>query len=142
MTFGEKLKQARKKQGLTQKELADLSGVGLRSITNYERGTHLPQKEEIYARLAKTLGVSVSSLQDENAVFVMEAGKRYGGRGRKKAEEVIRTFRVAAAGGELDDDDLDFIRDAMMQTYWDAKQYNQRFANHRYQKGDADGQEN
>ena len=62
--------------------------------------------------------------------------------GIAEAEEVIRTFRVAAAGGELDDDDLDFIRDAMMQTYWDAKQYNQRFANHRYQKGDADGQEN
>lgn len=134
MTFAEKLRSARKDAGLTQKQLAQNCHIGLRTITNYENGTHLPQKEETYTALAHALGVTAESLKDENSDFVMKAQTEYGGKGRRQAEEVIRSFRVAAAGGELDDDDLDFIKEAMMQTYWDAKRYNQRFANRRYQK--------
>lgn len=142
MTFAEKLREARKEAGLTQKELAQKCHIGLRSITNYENGTHLPQKEEIYTTLAHALDVTPESLKDENSDFIIKARQQYGGRGSKQAEEIIRSFRVAAAGGELDDNDLDYIKEAMMQTYWDAKKYNQRFVNKRYLKGnDADGKE-
>lgn len=132
MTFAEKLRDARKQAGMTQKELAQMSHLGLRTITNYEKGTHMPQKEETYTNLANALGITVESLKDENSDFVIKAQQQYGGKGRKQAEELIRSFRVAAAGGEFDDNDLDFIKDAMMQTYWDAKRYNQRFTNKRY----------
>ncbi len=133
MTFGEKLRTARKLSGLTQKELAQESQLSLRTIVSYEKGDRMPKQENSYVQLAQALGVTVESLKDENSEFIVEAENKYGGKGRKQAEEIIRSFRVAAAGGELDDDDLDFIKEAMMQTYWDAKRYNQRFANKRYQ---------
>lgn len=141
MTFAEKLRKARQDAGLTQKELSQKSHVALRNIASYELGEHLPRKDETYTFLADALGVTVDSLKDENSDFVTKAAQQYGGRGKKQAEEIIRGFRVAAAGGELDDDDLDYIKEAMMQTYWDAKKYNQRFVNKRYLKGnDADGE--
>lgn len=134
MTFAEKLKTARKQAGLTQKQLADHSHVALRTIANYESGERMPKKAETYEHLARALGTTVKSLKDENSDFVVAAETKYGGKGRKQAEEIIRSFRVAAAGGELDDDDLDFIKEAMMQTYWDAKKYNQRFTNKRFRQ--------
>ena len=132
MTFGEKLKTARKQAGLTQKELAQESQLSLRTIINYENGDRMPKQEKAYRQLARVLGITPESLKDENSDFIVEAENIYGGKGRKQAEEIIRSFRVAAAGGELDDDDLDFIKEAMMQTYWDAKRYNRRFTNKRY----------
>lgn len=137
MTFAEKLRTARTRIGMTQGELARKAHVNIRTITNYENGERLPKKEQTYDDLARALGITVASLKDENSDFIIEAEAQYGGKGRKQAEEVIRAFRVAAAGGELDDDDLDFIRDAMMQTYWDAKEYNKRFTNKRY-KSDSE----
>lgn len=138
MEFGEKVKTARLAKGLTQKQLAETTGIALRTIQNYELGERHPKKKSTYQILAAALGVQESSLMDEGEEFLLEAHEQYGGRGRKQAEEIIKNFRVAAAGGELDDADLDFIRDAMMQTYWDAKKYNQRFTNHRYQNKDGE----
>ena len=138
MTFGEKLKTARKKAGLTQKQLAENSLVALRTIANYESGERMPKKEETYMHLARALGITVESLKDKNTDFVVKAKQNYGGKGSRQAEEIIRSFRVAAAGGELDDDDLDFIKEAMMQTYWDAKRYNQRFTNKRHLNDSGD----
>ena len=138
MTFAEKLKEARKQAGLTQKELARKSRLAPRTIANYESGERMPKKQETYDILARVLGITVESLKDENSDFIVEAEYKYGGKGRKQAEKIIRSFRVAAAGGELDDNDLEFIKEAMMQTYWDAKEYNRRFTNRRYLHEDED----
>ena len=132
MTFGDRLKEARTRAGLSQKQLAESSHLALRTITSYENGERLPKKEETYLALAQALDIPVTSLKDtpgdgDSATEALP--KSYGGHGRRKAEEIIRTFRIAAAGGELDDDDLDFIRDAMIQTYADAKNYNRRLVN-------------
>ena len=140
MTFSEKIRNARTVRGLSQKDLAAATGITERTIQNYETGASLPKKRDTYARLASALGVSADMLMDENASFVLQASEQYGSRGRRQAEEVIRNFRVAAAGGELDDDDLEFIKEAMMQTYEDAKKYNARFRNRRFQAG-SDSQE-
>ena len=137
MTFSEKLKAARKQAGLSQRQLAEEAQVSLRTITGYENGECVPKQEATYGKLARALGITEESLKDENSDFMLEARKHYGGRGWKQAEEVVRAFRVAAAGGELDDDDLEFIREAMMQTYWDAKRYNQRFGNKRFRQDDG-----
>lgn len=52
MRFGEKLRVLRKEKGLTQAELAKLAGVGLKTITNYEKGSTYPQNREVYGILA------------------------------------------------------------------------------------------
>ncbi|WP_289227713.1 helix-turn-helix transcriptional regulator [Parabacteroides goldsteinii] len=41
MTFGEKVKKARKELGLTQTELGDKIGVSRRTITSHEYGANL-----------------------------------------------------------------------------------------------------
>lgn len=114
---------------LSQKELSEMTGISLRTITNYESGGRKPKTKESYQKLSAALGLEVSELMDDMDDFVIKAQEQYGSRGRRQAEDVVRTFRIAAAGGELDDDDLDFIKEAMMQTYEDAKKYNKRFAN-------------
>ncbi|MBR4204456.1 MAG: helix-turn-helix transcriptional regulator [Clostridia bacterium] len=129
MEFGEKVRKARLAMNLSQKELSEMTGISLRTITNYESGGRKPKTKESYQKLSAALGLEVSELMDDMDDFVIKAQEQYGSRGRRQAEDVVRTFRIAAAGGELDDDDLDFIKEAMMQTYEDAKKYNKRFAN-------------
>lgn len=138
MTFSEKIKSARAAKNMSQKQLAEATGISERTIQNYELGSSMPKSKSTYDKLADALGINPQTLLDENAEFVLQAGERYGSRGRKQAEDIIRNFRVAAAGGELDDDDLDFIKEAMLQTYEDAKAYNRRFVNKRYQSGGDD----
>ena len=141
MTFAEKLRKARKMAGMTQKELAEAAHLSLRTVANYEGGDRMPQRADTYRALARALDITEESLKDDLSDFVVTAQEKYGSKGRRQAEEVVQSFRLAAAGGELSDDDLDFIKEAMMQTYEDAKRYNQRFVNKRYQK-DAGKDEN
>ena len=65
MTFGEKLRRARKEKGLTQAELANQAGLGLRTIIAYEKGETYPQKRSIYQTLADILGVQADDLHNE-----------------------------------------------------------------------------
>ena len=51
MRFGEKLRALRKEKGLTQAELAKLAGVGLKTITNYEKGSTYPRTAKFTAFL-------------------------------------------------------------------------------------------
>lgn len=65
MTFGEKLRRARKEKGLTQAELANQAGLGLRTIIAYEKGETYPQKRSTYQTLADILGVQPDDLRNE-----------------------------------------------------------------------------
>ena len=58
---GENLKRERKKAGLTQQELADKSGILLRTIQRAEAGTAV--ENEALVCLAEVLGVTVDLLQ-------------------------------------------------------------------------------
>lgn len=65
MTFGEKLRRARREKGLTQAELANQAGLGLRTIIAYEKGETYPQKRATYQTLADILGVQADDLHNE-----------------------------------------------------------------------------
>ena len=58
-----KLRQLRISQGLTQDELSRLSGVSLKTITNMERGKHLP-KLETMLKITKTLSVDLADIDE------------------------------------------------------------------------------
>ena len=47
MTFGEKVKKARKEQGLTQTQLGEKIGVSRRTITSYEAEAFPPRTREL-----------------------------------------------------------------------------------------------
>ena len=63
MKFGEKVRELRKKCGMTQAELAKKAGLGLKTITNYESGSTYPQNREVYATLAEILGCEADYLR-------------------------------------------------------------------------------
>ena len=61
MTVGERIKAARKKAGMTQKELADKLGIPYQGISQYERGIRNP-KIDTLVKIADILDVSTDYL--------------------------------------------------------------------------------
>ena len=138
MEFSEKIKNARTAKGISQRELAEASGVTLRTVQNYETGGRLPRHRETYARLAAALGISEDVLLDENAAFVLRASEQYGGRGAKQAMDIVNDIAAMWAGGEMDEEDMDAIMQSMQEAYWEAKKNNRKYINKRYLKDDGE----
>lgn len=63
ITFGEKLKSARKKAGLTQEQLAEKLLVSRQAITKWEANRGMPDIENL-KQLSKLLGISIDYLLD------------------------------------------------------------------------------
>ena len=118
MTFGEKVRAARKERGLSQKELAARTGIAVRTIINYER----------------VLDIDLSSLMDENAEFTIQASEKYGSRGRRQAEKLVKDVEALYAGGELEERDMDAMMRALQDAYWRAKEINRKFVPKKYRE--------
>lgn len=58
MTMGQSMKNARKKAGLTQKKLSEISGIPLTSIAKYEGDEVSPTITKVHI-LANALGISI-----------------------------------------------------------------------------------
>lgn len=132
MRFGEKLCAMRKEKGLTQAELAKLAGVGLRTITNYEKGTTYPQNREVYSVLAQILGCDADYLHNEGDDFIAMAGREYGYRGKKGAQRLLNEIRGAFSGGEMAEEDMDELMLAIQEAYIDAKKRNKKYTPKKY----------
>lgn len=90
MTFGEKLKNARKAAGMTQEELALQLSVSRQAITKWESGKGLPDIENLKV-LAKTLDISIDYLLDDDTKLDMAVIR----------EEINLADYPAAAHGRL-----------------------------------------
>ena len=67
MTLSDKLKKLRKEKGLSRKETAEKSGIGIASYSAYEDGKRLPKRNpENYDKLAVLFGVSADFLKDDS----------------------------------------------------------------------------
>ncbi|MBR0373146.1 MAG: helix-turn-helix domain-containing protein [Mogibacterium sp.] len=75
MTFGEKLKEARKKTGLTQEELAELIGISRAAVAKWETDNGLPDIENLKA-VAKLLDVSIDYLLDDGGTIDLSVTKK------------------------------------------------------------------
>ena len=60
--IGENIKRIRKEKGLTQIKLAELSGLTISTVRNYEEGNTIHPKIETLTIIANTLETSVDSL--------------------------------------------------------------------------------
>jgi len=136
MRFGEKLCALRKEKGLTQAELAKRAGLGLKTITNYEKGSTYPKKREVYATLADILGCDVDYLHNEGDDFIAMAQREYGYRGKKGAERLVSEVRGLFAGGEMAEEDMDELMLAIQEAYIDAKRRNKKYTPKKYRKND------
>ena len=134
MKFGEKVRAARLAAHYSQRQLADMTGIALRTIQNYESGERLPKQKESYELLAAALNVELESLKDDNADFVIKATEKYGSRGHEQAERLIKEVSGLYAGGELAEEDMDAMMKAIQEAYWIAKEKNRKFVPKKYRR--------
>lgn len=69
MSFSENIKSLRKKNGLTQKQLADNCGLSIATIQGYEQGKYEPKPEAIL-KLVNALNTTPSELMGYSLEFV------------------------------------------------------------------------
>ena len=136
MRFGEKLREGRKAKGLTQAQLAQAAGISLRMIIYYEKGASYPQNRGVYKRLADVLDLNEDYLHNENDDFIADANYKYGTRGRRQAEELIREVDGLFSGGDMADEDMDIFMKAVQDAYWRAKEKNRK----KYARKDSSGE--
>ncbi len=136
MEFSEKIRNARTAKGWSQKELAEATGMSLRTIQNYELGARLPKKRDTYLVLAKALDINEDVLLDDNASFVLRANERYGSRGARQAWDMVADIAAMWSGGDMDEEDMDAIMQAMQEAYWEAKKNNRSYVPKKYRKGE------
>ncbi len=134
MRFGEKLRKLRRDNHLTQAELAKRAGLGLKTITNYEKGATYPQDRRVYGVLAEILGTSADYLHNENDDFVAMARREFGYRGRVGAEKLVSELTGLFAGGEMAEEDMDELMLAIQEAYVDAKRRNKKYTPKKYQR--------
>ena len=139
MTFGEKVRAARRERGLSQKDLAARTGIAVRTIINYENGSRMPKSRDSYVRLAEVLDIDLASLMDEHAEFTIRASEKFGSRGRRQAEKLVRDVEALYAGGELEERDMDAMMRALQDAYWRAKEVGRKFAPKKYKDGESEG---
>ena len=134
MKFGEKLRDLRKKDGLTQAELAEKAGISLRTVNYYESCKTYPKNREVYTTLADILDVDVNYLRNEGDDFITLANQKYGYHGAKQAEKLVAEIGGLFAGGELSETDKDAVMRSLQEAYWEAKEENKKYTPKKYRK--------
>ena len=124
MTFDEKVKAERTKLGLSQEELAAKVGVTVRVICSYENDKSRQRGTERYKKLAEALNVNVDHLLSEDDAFIADVKDKYGRRGAKQAKELIAEVTGLFAGGEMADENMREMVDAIQEAYLIAKKNN------------------
>lgn len=125
MKFNERLKELREKNHLTQEQLAKASGVSSRMIQRYEYGTSRPRLDAA-EKLAKAINVTTDELLG-NEMFAAQAAEKYGSRGSKQAQQLTNEVTGLFAGGEMAEEDLDIMMQAIQEAYWVAKEKNRKY---------------
>ena len=130
MTFGEKIREARKKLNMSQDDLAEKIGVSGRTITSWETGRALPRTRNVYEKLSEAL--NTSGLLSPDEAFIMESEEQFGYRGRKGAEKLVQELTGLFTGGEMAEEDMDALMLAVQQAYVDAKRKNKKYTPRKY----------
>ena len=82
MKFGEKVRDLRKKNSLTQDELAKCLGVSKRTIIGWERDGRYPRNVEILEKMADIFHVPLTYIQPDQSLFIERAAATYGKKGK------------------------------------------------------------
>ena len=87
MTIAERIRLIRQQRKLSQTELAERSGVNLKSLSRYELGTNVPPAD-LLKQIADALGVSADALLSDEQLAI-------------KDKELLKKFEVIQ---DMDDD--------------------------------------
>ena len=128
LKFCEKVRAARVAAGLSQNRLAEMTGISLRTIQNYESGERLPKQRDTYLYLSQALNIDQGVLLDDNAEFILKAESEYGSKAGAQARQLVEEISGLYSGGELAEEDMDAMMKAIQDAYWIAKQNNRKYA--------------
>lgn len=125
-TFGQKVKDARSELGLTQAELAEITGVSMRSVISYEKDEKLPRQNTLL-NLSRALRVSSKFLTDETCDdplkdierdgYIKQARKEQGMMDGHDIEEIIHETAALFSGRDLTQEQKDRFFYAVMTAY-------------------------
>ena len=90
MTIGERIKAIRTQKGISQKQLAELTGLSVNAIQSYEYGKYAPKSATI-RKIANALGVASSDIDDELKNLFQRWDEQYLP-GIKAVEELCKHF--------------------------------------------------
>lgn len=134
MLFGDRIKELRNLADMSQQELANRTGLSLRSIQNYESNQRYPKDVAILNKLCSALGTTIEELMKEEDQFILEAASKFASRGKNDAEKLIEEVGGLFAGGELNEEDKDKVFRAITEMYWKAKDNNKKYTPKKYKK--------
>lgn len=116
--FAAKLRILRTAAELTQAEMARRIDVPLRTYQNYESGKFHPKSTTVYARIAKTFGITVDELiGDADGAESADAALTT----RRQVTELLESAEGLFAGAALSEADKDRVMKAISDAYWAAK---------------------
>jgi len=130
-TTGEKIRDLRLSKDLKQSELAEMIGVSIRTITNYETDVVKPRRIQL-RKLCDTLSVTEDYLLKpeiddpsygmDTAPFVETVRSQYGKRGAMDMQQLLDANRTLFAGGDIPQEDKDLFFTAVMEAYMECRQ--------------------
>ena len=126
-TFRDKVIEHRAALGLSQQQLADKAGIGVRTIGNYESGARLPYAAQLY-KLAKALGVSTEYLKNDEiedpsyGLDRMDYVEEMRAKTSQNLEEMLKANKEMFAGGTVSEEAKDAYFRALMDAYLECKQ--------------------
>jgi len=116
MSFADRLRELRLKQGLTQEELAKKAGISARMIQKYEAGVCRPRMTAA-VQISEAFNVTVDSLLNEQDIAVAEFGEANGRRAERDFMARARDFSAMMAGGDIPEEDKDAAFKMIMAAY-------------------------
>jgi len=121
MTFAEKLRMLRKRNGFTQSQLADMLGITPRTLINYEMGRCCPKQTELYMKLATVFNVKMEDLITDSESITDKKEESGEESASKEMRRLLAKMGGLFAGGELNEEDRDKVMYAITDMYWKAK---------------------
>lgn len=119
MRFSQKVREARRQAGMTQRQLAEACGISLRTLTNYETGRSFPRSEEQLRRLAQALGIEESYLRAGEDISTLKWSKD--SPCAKRAQGLIEDFTDLMYDDMCGEYEKDVLLCALQKIYWEAK---------------------
>ena len=119
LTFGEKIKVLRRGKRLTQTQLANIFGLSLRTVQNYEKGISFPKQTELYSRIAAFFNVTAEYLiTGVNYNFPDYETRKMS---QQDIQNLVAEIGRLFADGDITDEDKDMVIQAVNNMYWTSK---------------------
>lgn len=123
--FAETLKDLRKQYGMTQRELAAVLGVTLRTVQNYEAGKQVPKNEAVLSRISSYFGIPVRSLvssDDFYRILRTEARQELTKDERTELYQILHKLTALFAGGSLSRSDKELFLEAIRELLTESEE--------------------